>query len=174
MGAIDKGNTSIPLAGTPQGGIISPQLANWTLSGLEEVIKKSVPRSRNVTTIDPISNEKVKKKSQRKVNVVRYADDFVVTVDTLKDAKIIKNSINDFLKERGLELNKDKTSITDVTNGFDFLGVNFRVHGDRGLLLTPSSKSIEGFKLKIRSIIKKRQNAAAGLLIKELNPIIKG
>jgi RNA-directed DNA polymerase len=81
--------------------------------------------------------------------VVRYADDFVVTCSSKSDANTIIKSINSFLEPRGLTLNKDKTKITDVVNGFDFLGFNLKQFSN-GLLVTPSLTARKALRAKVK------------------------
>lgn len=145
------------IEGTPQGGNISPVLANLALDGLEKVIKRA-------------SNGKAK----LKVYAVRYADDFIVTGATkevLEDD--IKPAIASFLKERGLTLSKEKTSITHIDVGFDFLGFNIRKYQGK-LLIKPSKEGIKTFLSKIRNIIKINRTAKASELIGQLNLKILG
>lgn len=141
--------------GTPQGGIISPVLANLTLDGLERVAQGAAP-------------------SRSKVNVVRYADDFLVTARTpeLLHEKIVP-AIKTFLAERGLELSQEKSRVTDIRTGFDFLGATLRKVGDK-LLMTPSRKSVEGFLNSIRETIKKHNGSSIEKMIGLLNPRIRG
>jgi RNA-directed DNA polymerase len=141
--------------GTPQGGIISPVLANLTLDGLERVAREAVPR-------------------RSLVNVVRYADDFVVTARTPEQLteKIIP-AINAFLAERGLELSPEKSQITDIVTGFDFLGATVRKFGDK-LLIKPSRKSMKAFLDGIRDLIKAHAEISVADLIGLLNPRIRG
>src|SRR5271156_2807132 len=97
--------------GTPQGGIISPTLSNIALNGIEVIIKEA-----NLS-IKGISSG---------VHVIRYADDMIITGKTKSMAENNKKLLSDFLKIRGLELNNDKTLITHIKGGFDFLGFNIR------------------------------------------------
>ena len=98
-------------AGTPQGGIISPTLANMTLDGIEKLLMAKYPK---------------RGKNTKKVNFIRYADDFIVTANSGETVRKIRDVITAFLKERGLELSDDKALITNINEGFDFLGWNFR------------------------------------------------
>ena len=129
-------------SGTPQGGIISPTLANMTLDGLQTMLaekyhKKFVNRK---TTYYP------------KVHLVRYADDFIITGRSKEALEEIKPLVVDFLKERGLTLSEEKTKITHIDDGFDFLGYNIRKY--KGvLLIKPSKKSLKKFMQKSRGII---------------------
>ena len=102
-------------SGTPQGGIISPILANMTLDGIE---KKLVERFHT----NALGKVDSRFKNAHKVNFVRYADDFVVTAATPELALEAKELIREFLAERGLELSDEKTVVTNIDDGFDFLG----------------------------------------------------
>lgn len=142
--------------GTPQGGIISPTLMNMTLNGLEQAVKSVVARRGD------------------KVNVVAYADDFIITgasKEVLENK--VKPVVTAFLQKRGLELSKDKTRITHIEDGFDFLGFNVRKYKGK-LLIKPSKKSIKAFLDNIREIIKENKTAKAKNLIWQLNPKIRG
>jgi RNA-directed DNA polymerase len=108
-----------------------------------------------------------------KVNFVRYADDLIVTADSEETAQEIKDLLKTFLKERGLELSDDKTLITNITEGFDFLGWNFRKYRDK-LLIKPSKESIQKFVEKISQTIKSGNGWSQEFLIAKLNPIIRG
>ncbi len=153
-------------AGTPQGGIISPILANMTLDKIEKELADKYHKSRS---------GKINKKltSKNKVNFVRYADDFIVTANTEEIAKEVKELIMDFLKDRGLELSDEKTLITHIDDGFDFLGWNFRKYNGK-LLVKPSKKSIDKVTEKISNTINKGKTWKQEELIDALNPIITG
>jgi RNA-directed DNA polymerase len=151
--------------GTPQGGIISPVLANMTLDGLERRLRERFPK----TTVKGIA---------AKVNFVRYADDFIVTAASpqLLEQES-KPLVEAFLEERGLELSSEKTCITHIEEGFDFLGQNIRKYKTgkgHKLLIKPARKNVHAHLEKIRQIIKKNQTLSAGRLILLLNPIIVG
>src|SRR6266699_823340 len=151
-------------AGTPQGGIISPVLANMTLDGLERMLMQHFP--------------KVKTAGGALVNFVRYADDFLVTGRTKELLEQeVKPRIEEFLRERGLHLSPEKTLITHIEDGFDFLGQNVRKYktGQRHkLLITPSKKHVKAFLEKVRAIVKANKALSAGKLIEKLNPLIRG
>ncbi len=151
--------------GTPQGGIISPILANMTLDGLERRLRKRFPK----TTIKGIA---------AKVNYVRYADDFIVTAASKELLEQeVKPLVEAFMQERGLALSSEKTCITHIEDGFDFLGQNVRKYqtGKRHtLLIKPAQKNVHAHLEKIRDIIKRNQTLSAGRLILMLNPIIRG
>ena len=141
--------------GVPQGGLISPCILVFALSGLEGAVK-------NVTT------------RKDKVNVISYADDFVITgasKEVLED-KVMPVVIT-FLKERGLELSLQKTKITHVDDGFDFLGFNVRKYKGK-LLIKPSKKNIKSFLDTIRKLIKSNATVSTEVLISQLNPKIRG
>jgi len=149
-------------AGTPQGGIISPILANMTLDGIESAISEKY-----------YTGKIWKGRNPKKVNFLRYADDFIVTANSEETAKEVKELIEVFLKERGLELSIEKTLITHIDQGFDFLGWNFRKYKGK-LLIKPSRKSIENVTQKISDRIKKGKAWKQEDLIGALNPIITG
>jgi RNA-directed DNA polymerase len=153
-------------AGTPQGGIISPILANMTLDRIGEILADKYHKSESGKI-----NSKISSKYQ--VNFVRYADDFIVTAKTEEIAKEVKELIKVFLKERGLELSDEKTLITHIVNGFDFLGWNFRKYKGK-LLVKPSNKSIERVTENISDIIKRGKAWKQEDLIDALNPVITG
>ncbi|HLE17703.1 MAG TPA: group II intron reverse transcriptase/maturase, partial [Syntrophales bacterium] len=158
-GFIDKQTLYPTTEGTPQGGIISPMLANMTLDGLERILLKKYLRSNW---------------NKQKVNLIRYADDFIITgatKDLLKDE--VKPLIEEFLKIRGLELSQEKTKITHIEKGFDFLGQNIRKY-DGKLLIKPSKKNVQTFLDNVREKVKGNKTAKQANLIKLLNPIIQG
>jgi len=153
-------------AGTPQGGIISPILANMTLDGIETMLADKYHKNESGKTNKKLS-------SKNKVNFVRYADDFIVTANTEEIAKEAKELIKEFLKDRGLELSDEKTLITPIDTGFDFLGWNFRKYNGK-LLVKPSKKSIEKVIDKIRDTIKRGKAWKQEDVIDALNPVITG
>ncbi len=108
-----------------------------------------------------------------KVNLIRYADDLIITAASEDLAKEIKLLLTDFLKERGLELSDEKTLITNINDGFDFLSWNFRKYNDK-LLIKPSKQSIKKFTENISQAIHKGQNWSQASLIDKLNPMIRG
>ena len=159
-GYLEKGKLFPTMAGTPQGGIISPVLANLALDGLQDRIDslfKTVRESR-----------------EAKVHVVRYADDFIITGSSLELLEYrIKPVVAEFLRERGLTLSESKTRITHVNDGFDFLGWNVRMFNP-GLMIQPSKKNVKAFLVKVREIIRRNNGSTQGQLIDELNPVIRG
>jgi RNA-directed DNA polymerase len=152
--------------GTPQGGIISPALANCTLDGLERLLQEKYPAGKRLKSL---GGEKPC------VNLVRYADDFVITSKSkeLLEGEI-KPLVEQFLQERGLELSPTKTVITHVEHGFDFLGQNVRRYPNGKLLTQPSKKNVGTFMKGIRRTIKAAHGVSAADLIDQLNPKIRG
>lgn len=154
-GFIDKKKWFPTRAGTPQGGIISPIIANMVLDGLENLIHVKFP-------------------ARHKVKMIRYADDFIITATTKEVLVVqVKPLITKFLDTRGLELSEEKTNITNINKGFDFLGQNVRKYG-RKLLIKPSKKSISSIYQKIRQVVKAHPTMNTAELIYKLNPIIRG
>lgn len=148
--------------GTPQGGIISPALANWTLDGLQRLLAEHFAKT-------------LKQQWMNKVHLVRYADDFLITgtsKELLRDQ--VQPLVAHFLKERGLELSHEKTRITHVEEGFDFLGQNVRRYRCGKVLTKPSSHSVKTFLSKIQETIDNSGSLTAGVLIQRLNQQIKG
>ena len=152
--------------GTPQGGIISPALANCALDGLERLLREKFPAGKRLKSL---GGEKPC------INLVRYADDFVITSKSkeLLEGEI-KPLVEQFLQERGLELSPTKTVITHVEHGFDFLGQNVRRYPNGKLLIKPSKKNVGTFLKGIRRIIKDAHGVSAADLIDQLNPKIRG
>jgi len=147
--------------GTPQGGIISPVLANMTLDGLEARIRKLYA---------PGSAQQ----AVAKVHVIRYADDFVVTGSSREILeREVMPLVEAFLKERGLELSSEKTRITTIEEGFDFLGQNIR-RFDRITLVRPSDKNVSTFLAKVRETLRKNRAGKTAEVIAMLNPKIRG
>lgn len=150
--------------GTPQGGIISPALSNWALDGLQKRLEQVCGKARNVDG----------KRIGIKLNFIRYADDFVITgySQELLEKEVLP-AVEDFMRERGLRLSPEKTKITHIAKGFDFLGQNIRKYNGK-LLIKPSNKNAQTFMAKIRTTIKGSATANQINLIRLLNPMIKG
>jgi len=154
--------------GTPQGGIMSPILCNIALNGIEKYIKDANP---------------IKYGKRPSVNVIRYADDLIITGKSREMAQKNKELLKNFLVERGLELNENKTLITHIKKGFDFLGFNIRrmkwnprlnknTDQETILIIKPSKKSITKLKDSIRKII--NINKPINKIISEINPVLRG
>ncbi len=150
-------------AGTPQGGIISPTLANLTLDGLEKLLQQRFrPKRVKRRTIFP------------KVNLVRYADDFIITGVTKELLENeVKPLVEQFLRDRGLQLSSEKTCITPIDHGFDFLGQNLRKYGGK-LLIQPAKKNTHDFLVKVRKLTRQGRGFSQMELIRQLNPVIRG
>jgi RNA-directed DNA polymerase len=170
--------------GTPQGGVISPLLANIALHGMEERVKQYA------------ETLKGKKRDNRNaLSLIRYADDFVIIHEDLNVVKKCQEIIADWLSNMGLELKPSKTKLTHTLNeidgsiGFEFLGFHIQQHkvgnykcanNSNGIplgfttLITPSKAKIKTHLVKIAEIIETHKNAPQASLISKLNPIIKG
>ena len=163
-GFIETGRLFPTEEGAPQGGTISPVLMNMTLDGLEQILKSRFPtrRKENGKTLF------------YKVNFVRYADDFIVTGES---PELLRNEVlplvRDFLAERGLQLSEEKTLITHIDDGFDFLGKNIRKYKGK-LLIKPSKTAVKSFLANVRGIIKRNKATKQETLIYKLNPVIRG
>lgn len=141
--------------GVPQGGIISPVLLVIALSGLEEAVKKA-------TLI------------KDKVHVISYADDFIITGASKEvlEQKVMPIVVS-FLKERGLELSSEKTHVTHVDKGFEFLGFNVRKYKGK-LLIKPSKNNVKAFLDDIRELLKSQMATKTENLIQQLNTKLRG
>jgi len=150
-------------AGTPQGGIASPALANMTLDGLAAFLAHHFPR-KQVNGVRPLP----------KINLVRYADDFIITGRTKELLEQeVRPLVEEFLGDRGLQLSPEKTRITHISQGFDFLGQHLRKF-DGKLIVQPSKKNTQAFLEKVRRLIKANATTAQARLIGLLNPVITG
>jgi RNA-directed DNA polymerase len=160
-GYIDEGSLFETRMGTPQGGIISPAIANMALDGLEAAVYASVG-------VSALARQRFK------LNVIRYADDFVATCASkdVLESRVLP-AIRRFMADRGLELAEEKTRITHISEGFNFLGQNVRKYGGK-LLIMPAKKSIKSLLDKVREIIKGNAGVTQEMLIRQLNPVIRG
>ncbi len=150
-GFVFQGEFNPTEQGTPQGGVISPLLANIGLHGLEKFIKTT----------------------NSKLGVVRYADDFIITARDKESLETVQDLIQAWLSERGLEFSAEKTLITSMEDGFDFLGFNSR-HYDGKLLIKPAKKKVLAFCKRIGEEVKNLNGAKQEDLIRKLNPILRG
>lgn len=161
VGFMDKQVLYPTEAGVPQGGICSPVIANLALDGLEALLRKQYPLTTN-------------RGQQAKVHLDRYADDFIISgssYELLQEE--VKPLVEQFLRERGLELSPEKTRITHIEDGFDFLGQNVRKYAGK-LLIQPARKNVKTFLGKVRQLVKANAQATAVNLIAQLNPMIRG
>ena len=139
--------------GAPQGSVISPILANMALDGIEKILLERFPKT--------------------KVHLIRYADDLLVTAPSKEIAEDVREILGNFLAIRGLELSPEKTLITHIDDGLDFLGWNFRKYKGT-LLIKPSQKSIKSITQKLKTTVSKAKVRTQDELIKTLNPVIRG
>lgn len=149
-------------AGTPQGGIISPTLANMTLDSLERILAEKFGR------------KGTRAAERNKINLVRYADDFIITGSSreLLESEV-KPLVVSFLAARGLVLSDEKTKVGHIDEGFDFLGFNIRKYRGK-LLIKPARKNVLSLINKVRGIVKENRTATQENLIRQLNPVIRG
>jgi RNA-directed DNA polymerase len=161
---MEETRTIASVEGTPQGGVISPMLANVALTCLNEEIQKRYGMIR-------------REKGNPKVSpIVRYADDFVVVANSKEQAEAIKSHITGFLKaQTGLTLSDEKTQISEISQGFDFLGFNFRKYGRKDkLLIQPSKDNTRKVRGKLKETFRKYSDGKPDRLIRILNQIING
>ena len=152
--------------GTPQGGVISPLLANIALHGMEDElgVKYWTDRGRYYL-------------ARNSVGIVKYADDFVIVCKTKEEAESMYSKLMPYLEKRGLELAKDKTKVTHITEGFDFLGFTcrqFKTNKGMKFLIKPSKESIRKARGKIKQVFTQLRGHSVRDLIMELSPIIRG
>ncbi|MFC1525420.1 group II intron reverse transcriptase/maturase [Candidatus Latescibacterota bacterium] len=154
-GYVENGHLYPTRKGTPQGGVISPTLMNMTLDGLEQAVHQAVPR-------------------RHRVNVVRYADDLIVTGKSRRLLEeTVRPALDAFLAERGLQLSDEKTAITHIKHGFAFLGQTFRKHAGT-LHITPSNDSVMALLQKLGTLIRNHVSAPMPALVKQLNQALRG
>jgi RNA-directed DNA polymerase len=178
-GVMDKGVLSNTEEGTPQGGVISPLLANISLHGFEDSITSHGEKYRD------------DKGQHRKSfpQLMRYADDFVILHESEEFVKFLRQKADEWLKVMGLELKPSKTRICHTSEGFDFLGFNVRQYptgaykaakNSQGIklgfntLIKPTKEAVKRHLDKIGQIIDKHQNSPQEALISRLNPVIRG
>ena len=172
-GYMEEGNFFDTESGTPQGGIISPILANMALDGLERLLFEEFMRQGMLTgRISTWGRRRIR--TNPKIHLVRYADDFIITGDS---KELLENEVQplvrDFMAERGLTLSEEKTVITHIDEGFDFLSFNFK-KTDGKLFVRPARKCVKAFLKEIRGTIKSNPTIPAYSMIKILNPKIRG
>jgi RNA-directed DNA polymerase len=161
-GFIEKSVFNATDEGVVQGGPISPVLANMALDGLEKKLRQRYPK-------------RTAQSARAKVNLIRRADDFIITGSSkVLLEQEVKPLVETFLSERGLELSAEKTRITPIETGFDFLGQKVRKYHDGKIIIKPSAKNVKTFLAKAREIIKGNAQSKAGHLIVQLNPLIRG
>lgn len=169
-GYVDNGAFNETEEGTPQGGILSPLLANIALHGMEQALNISYKK----TTIKKQGGETETFYPKGDYRIVRFADDFVVFAKSKEDIMRVYELLEPYLNERGLILAEDKTRITHLNEGFNFLGFNCRRYKDRITRIKPSKESIKKFKDNIREIFKDAHGNNVDKLIFRLIPLIRG
>jgi RNA-directed DNA polymerase len=137
-------NVGFPDQGTPQGGVVSPLLANIALNGIENIHYS-----------------------------IRYADDMVIILKPGDKAEIILEKISSFLSARGMKVSERKTKITATTNGFDFLGWHFKVQSNGKFRCFPSMENYRAFRKKVKFIVN-NSNYGAIVKAQKLAPIVRG
>jgi RNA-directed DNA polymerase len=166
-GVVEFGTYRETEAGTPQGGIISPLLANVALDGLERIFGAYNAKDR-------YQRPAVRSSMDKGISLIRYADDFVVTAPSRERLEqYVLPAVDTFLKKRGLTLNQGKTRIVHVTDGFDFLGFTIRQYGEKTLTKPQKEKTLSHLR-QIRDILVKNRTATSGNIVNLLNPIIRG
>src|SRR5262249_51169690 len=165
-GYVELGRMHETTSGTPQGGVISPLLANIAFHGMEQVLKVAYA-----------ANGKLRPESPA---LVRYADDFVVLCRTEEEARQSLTKLRDWLAERNLQLSEEKTKLVHLSTGFDFLGFTVKHYavptGPPGwrLQIRPSRKSVRRVKEPLREVWQRVQGAPVAGVVRALNPIIRG
>jgi RNA-directed DNA polymerase len=167
-GYVDNDTFNETAVGTPQGGVASPLLANIALHGMEKELGVEYEYAKR-------QGYRLKRKS---IGIVRYADDFVIVSHTQEQANSMYEKMMEYLKERGLRLSMEKTRVTHIEDGFDFLGFNIRQYrsksGKTKLLIKPSKASVKKAKSSIKDVFEQARGRPVGTLIPELNPVIWG
>ncbi len=164
-GYVDKGVFHDTESGVPQGGIISPLLANIALHGMESAL--SIQYNKDGHTLGHRG-------------IVRYADDLVVFCRSQEDTLLVVDILSNFLKTRGLALSKAKTKIVHLTEGFNFLGFHIRWYQDKNtklgqkVLIKPSKESLQDVRNHLRQVWLENKSNNVNYLIAKLNPIIRG
>ena len=152
-------NPEFPEQGTPQGGIVSPLLANIALNGIEKVAHKGYKPWQIKDRDCPQS--------------IRYADDMVIILKPEHNAQKILDNIKEFLANKGMEISEEKTRITRATDGFDFLGWNFLVQENGKFRCVPSKENYQAFKKKVKTIVNS-SNYGAEAKAQKLAPVVRG
>jgi RNA-directed DNA polymerase len=162
-GVIDHGRFAPTGEGTPQGGVISPLLLNVALHGMEQAAGVRYQR---------VSSDAAAMATGSPV-LIRYADDLVAFCHSRQEACQVKARLAAWLAPRGLAFNEDKTRVTTLDEGFDFLGFNVcRYHGK--LLIKPSKAAIRRIRERLRTEVRSLRGTSAQAVIARLNPIVRG
>jgi RNA-directed DNA polymerase len=137
-------NVGFPDQGTPQGGVVSPLLANIALNGIEDIHPS-----------------------------IRYADDMVIILKPNDNAEAILNRISQFLAARGMNVSERKTKVTATTDGFNFLGWHFKVQKNGKFRSSPSAANYKAFRQKVKNIVN-NSNYGATVKAEKLAPVVRG
>lgn len=172
----EDGTSADTRTGTPQGGILSPLLANIALSVLDEYIAQTAGGPNST------QGERAKRKRQGKANyrLIRYADDFLICVTGAREhAEDMRTQVAQVLAPMGMRLSMDKTKITHIDEGLDFLGWRIQRHRKRGtrrryVYTYPSRKALRAVMAKVKGICRKSVNLPLPALLHELNPVLRG
>ena len=159
--------------GTPQGGLLSPLLANIALTGMENYLGISYRRKR-VNKDNGVYETFIAKGNYR---MTRYADDFIIFAKTKDDADRIYDILNSYFEERGLTLSEEKTKISHISEGVNFLGFEIRQFNTKDgnkIIIKPSKDSVKSFKQGISKIFRLMKGHNVDALIDKLNPFIEG
>jgi RNA-directed DNA polymerase len=159
-------------AGTPQGGVISPLLANIALDGLETILTKHQRSTIQMRSHN--GKQYPRKRWYPKYGYIRYCDDFVVTAQQREDIEQIVPEIQTWLTQRGLELNSEKTQIRQVCQGFNFLGFQIRQYSRQECLSTPQKEKVLAKLREIKAWLRRHRTVKPETVIRYLNPILRG
>lgn len=160
-------NPEFPEQGTPQGGVVSPLLANIALNGIESIHRYHADYKRGSRITDKTPDKSIIEPS------VRYADDMVIILRPQDNAIEILERISEFLRHRGMNVSQKKTKVTAATDGFDFLGWNFKVQKNGKFRSTPSVDNFKAFRKKVKHIVN-NSNYGATTKAEKLAPVVRG
>jgi RNA-directed DNA polymerase len=172
----EAGQVQDTITGTPQGGILSPLLANIALSVLDEHFAEAWQQTMGTNA----QRRTRKARGLARYRLVRYADDFVVMVaGTRADAEALKGEAAAVLAPMGLRLSEAKTRITHIDEGLDFLGYRMQRHQKRGtakryVYTYPSKNALQAIKAKVRTISRQNRNQPLAVLLHRLNLALRG
>ncbi|BAY66885.1 reverse transcriptase homolog (plasmid) [Calothrix brevissima NIES-22] len=158
-------NPEFPEQGTPQGGVVSPLLANIALNGIESIHRYHKRQGNRIT--DKTQASDIVEPS------IRYADDMVIILRPEDNAKEILERISEFLRKRGMNVSQKKTKVTATTDGFDFLGWHFQVQKNGKFRSTPSADNFKAFRKKVKHIVN-NSNYGATTKAEKLAPVVRG
>ena len=171
----EEGHNRDTNTGTPQGGILSPLLANLALSVLDEHFTAKTEELRNAN-----GRSRHRRRGGATYRLTRYADDFVVLVfGTRQQAQDLHSEVCGVLADVGLRLAPDKTQVVDIDEGFDFLGFRIQRHRQRGsdrrhVYTYPSRKSMSSVTRKVNTLTRQITSRAAGEVFRQLNYTTRG